>query len=104
MWTQQCCCVDPTTPADGAVGLTGHVSWPPPNDTHWYLWMSGLPCVLQVGLVSQEPTLFQTTIYENIALGRPGATEQEVIEAAERANAHRFISNMPARYSTQVRA
>lgn len=58
--------------------------------------------VMQVGLVSQEPTLFQTTIFENIVLGRPGATEEEVYEAAKRANAHKFISIMPAGYNTQV--
>ena len=33
---------------------------------------------MQIGLVSQEPTLFATTIYENIAMGKPGATEAEV--------------------------
>jgi hypothetical protein len=55
-----------------------------------------------VGLVSQEPTLFQTSILENIALGRPGATEEEVFEAARKANAHKFISVMPAGYNTQV--
>jgi ATP-binding cassette subfamily B (MDR/TAP) protein 1 len=37
----------------------------------------------------QEPTLFATTIYENIAIGRSGATEQEVVAAAEAANAHK---------------
>lgn len=52
--------------------------------------------------MSQEPTLFQTTIYDNIAMGRPGATEDEIHEAAQRANAHKFISIMPAGYSTQV--
>lgn len=57
---------------------------------------------VQVGLVSQEPTLFQTTVMENIALGRPGATEEEIHEAARRANAHKFISIMPAGYNTQV--
>jgi ABC-type multidrug transport system fused ATPase/permease subunit len=57
---------------------------------------------VQVGLVSQEPTLFQTTIMENIALGRAGATEEEIHEAARRANAHKFISIMPAGYHTQV--
>lgn len=52
--------------------------------------------------MSQEPTLFATTIMENIALGRPGATEEEIHEAAKRANAHKFISIMPAGYNTQV--
>ena len=44
----------------------------------------------QVGLVSQEPTLFATSIRENIALGREGATEKEIQEAAKSANAHDF--------------
>lgn len=56
----------------------------------------------QVGLVSQEPTLFATSIYENIVQGRPGATEQEVQDAARSANAHNFISALPAGYQTQV--
>ena len=37
----------------------------------------------QIGLVSQEPTLFATTIYENILMGRPGASEEEVKAAAQ---------------------
>jgi ATP-binding cassette, subfamily B (MDR/TAP), member 1 len=49
----------------------------------------------QMGLVSQEPTLFATTIGENIAYGRPGATRAEVVEAAKAANAHAFISALP---------
>jgi ABC-type bacteriocin/lantibiotic exporter with double-glycine peptidase domain len=59
---------------------------------------------IQVGLVSQEPTLFQTTIFENIAMGRPDGrvTEAEVHEAAARANAHRFIAAMPLGYDTKV--
>lgn len=66
-----------------------------------------LPCSqhfpTQVGLVSQEPTLFATTIFENIAMGRNGATAEEVKAAAEAANAHRFIANLPHQYDTQVR-
>jgi len=55
-----------------------------------------------VGLVSQEPTLFATTIFENISMGRPGASAQEVQDAATSANAHKFISNLPEGYMTQV--
>lgn len=68
------------------------------------LLLSCLHTQPQVGLVSQEPTLFQTSILENIALGKPGATVEEVQEAARRANAHKFISVMPKGYDTQVRA
>ena len=43
----------------------------------------------------QEPTLFQTTIFNNIRFGRPDATEEEIYQAAKSANAHKFISNLP---------
>ncbi|CAM6016899.1 unnamed protein product [Sphagnum balticum] len=55
-----------------------------------------------IGLVSQEPSLFACTIYENIVYGRDGATESEVIEAAKAANAHSFISGLPDGYQTEV--
>lgn len=55
-----------------------------------------------IGLVSQEPSLFSCTIYENILYGRDGATESEVIEAAKAANAHAFISGLPKGYQTEV--
>lgn len=55
-----------------------------------------------IGLVSQEPSLFACTIYENILYGRDGATEMEVIEAAKAANADTFISGLPDGYHTQV--
>lgn len=49
----------------------------------------------QMGLVSQEPILFNETIRANIAYGKGGnATEGEIIEAAELANAHKFISGL----------
>ncbi|KAG1679148.1 hypothetical protein FOA52_000503 [Chlamydomonas sp. UWO 241] len=63
-------------------------------DMHWLR--------AQMGLVSQEPTLFATTIYENIAMGKPGATEDEIIEAAKSANAHNFITRLPLQYHTHV--
>jgi len=56
----------------------------------------------RIALVSQEPALFATTIYENILYGREGATEQEVHAAAMAANAHNFISALPDSYNTQV--
>uniref|UniRef100_A0A9I9CW60 ABC transporter domain-containing protein n=1 Tax=Cucumis melo TaxID=3656 RepID=A0A9I9CW60_CUCME len=57
----------------------------------------------QIGLVSQEPALFATTIKENILLGRPEADQLEVEEAARVANAHSFIIKLPEGYDTQVR-
>ncbi|XVF58165.1 hypothetical protein PTKIN_Ptkin07bG0041400 [Pterospermum kingtungense] len=56
----------------------------------------------QMGLVSQEPTLFATTIKENILFGREDAGMEEVIEAAKASNAHNFISQLPLGYDTQV--
>ena len=49
----------------------------------------------QVGLVSQEPVLFATTIRANISFGRPGASQPEIEEAAMAANAHNFIISLP---------
>lgn len=48
-----------------------------------------------IGVVSQEPVLFATTIAENIAYGREGATMAEIEEVAKKANAHNFISQFP---------
>lgn len=56
----------------------------------------------QVGLVLQETTLFIGSIFENIAFGRNGATEEEVFEAARAAQAHDFIVSMPKGYQTVV--
>ncbi|KAL3531975.1 hypothetical protein ACH5RR_005496 [Cinchona calisaya] len=56
----------------------------------------------QIGLVSQEPALFATTIKENILLGRPDASLIEIEEAARVANAHSFIVKIPDGYDTQV--
>ncbi|CAG9460904.1 unnamed protein product [Pedinophyceae sp. YPF-701] len=56
----------------------------------------------QMGLVSQEPALFATTIAENIRYGKPGATDEEVMEAAKAANAHKYISSLPNGYATWV--
>jgi ATP-binding cassette subfamily B protein len=56
----------------------------------------------QIGIVLQETTLFATTIRENIAFGRPNASEAEIIEAARAAQAHDFISQTPQGYETYV--
>ena len=56
----------------------------------------------QIGVVLQEPFLFNGTIAENISYGRPDATFEEVIQAAEAANAHNFIVAKPDGYDTQV--
>ncbi|GJN19235.1 hypothetical protein PR202_gb06484 [Eleusine coracana subsp. coracana] len=56
----------------------------------------------QMGLVSQEPALFATSIKENILFGKEDATTEEVVAAAKAANAHNFISQLPQGYDTQV--
>ncbi|KAM0868761.1 hypothetical protein ACQ4PT_041103 [Festuca glaucescens] len=56
----------------------------------------------QMGLVSQEPALFATSIMENILFGKEDATPEEVTAAAKAANAHNFISQLPQGYDTQV--
>jgi ATP-binding cassette subfamily B protein len=56
----------------------------------------------QIGIVLQETNLFSGTIRENIAYGRPDATDQEVISAAQSAQAHGFISELPQGYETLV--
>ncbi|KAL6650844.1 hypothetical protein ACP70R_009769 [Stipagrostis hirtigluma subsp. patula] len=57
---------------------------------------------LKIGLVQQEPVLFAASILENIAYGKDGATEEEVVEAAKTANVHGFVSAMPDGYRTPV--
>eukprot|EP01112_Ceratiomyxa_fruticulosa_P011035 TRINITY_DN2961_c0_g3_i1.p1 TRINITY_DN2961_c0_g3~~TRINITY_DN2961_c0_g3_i1.p1 ORF type:complete len:537 (+),score=116.78 TRINITY_DN2961_c0_g3_i1:186-1613(+) len=56
----------------------------------------------QLGLVSQEPVLFGTTILANITYGNPSATMEQVEMAAKLANAHDFIVAMPHGYNTQI--
>ena len=55
-----------------------------------------------IGVVSQEPILFQTTIRENILFGRTDASTEEIEQAARMANAHDFITELPERYETLV--
>ena len=56
----------------------------------------------QIGLVQQDNVLFSDTIKENILLGRPDATDEEVIAAAKMANAHDFIMELTDGYDTEV--
>lgn len=56
----------------------------------------------QIGIVLQETTLFAVTVQENIAFGRPGASLDEIVAAAQAAQAHEFISAMPDGYQTRV--
>lgn len=56
----------------------------------------------EVGLVPQDPILFHRTLAENIAYGKPGASQSEIIAAAKKAHAHEFITNLPKKYETLV--
>jgi ATP-binding cassette subfamily B protein len=56
----------------------------------------------QFAIVLQEPVLFSTSIAENIAYGRPSASDDEIANAARLANAHEFIVNLPQGYQTRV--
>ncbi|OUM57471.1 hypothetical protein PIROE2DRAFT_17532 [Piromyces sp. E2] len=56
----------------------------------------------QIGLVSQEPTLFDTTIAENISISCPSATQKQIETAAKLANAHEFISKLSNGYQTST--
>ncbi|KAK2584732.1 hypothetical protein KPH14_007064 [Odynerus spinipes] len=55
-----------------------------------------------IGVVGQEPVLFDTTIRENIRYGNDSVTEEEMIKAAKEANAHDFISKLPEGYDSPV--
>jgi ABC-type multidrug transport system fused ATPase/permease subunit len=55
-----------------------------------------------ISMVLQDTVLLSTTVRENIAYGRPGATEEEIVEAARRAQAYDFIMAMPEGFASQV--
>ncbi|KAL4578988.1 hypothetical protein LXL04_015123 [Taraxacum kok-saghyz] len=79
-------------PISGQVLLDGH-----DIKTVQLTWLRGL-----MGLVSQEPALFATTIAENILYGKPDADMNHIIEVSIAANAHSFIQKLPDGYQTQV--
>jgi ABC-type multidrug transport system fused ATPase/permease subunit len=56
----------------------------------------------QIGFVLQDTVLLRGTVRDNIAFGRPDATEHEIIEAAKLANAHEFITRMPDGYDSLI--
>jgi ATP-binding cassette, subfamily B, bacterial len=79
-------------PTDGLVGLDG-------RDLRQITKKS---LRAQIGIVLQDTLLFSTTVRENIAYGRPSATEEEIIAAARRARADEFIEQLPNGYSSPV--
>ncbi|HET7269595.1 MAG TPA: ABC transporter ATP-binding protein, partial [Rubrobacter sp.] len=56
----------------------------------------------QIGIVLQETRLFSGTVRDNVAFGRPGATDEEVVEAAKAAQAHEFILGLSESYDTVI--
>lgn len=56
----------------------------------------------QIGIVSQEPVLFDSTVSENIAYGKPDATREEIESAARQVNMHEFIKSLPYGYNTRL--
>ena len=56
----------------------------------------------QIGLVQQDVYLFCGTIKENIAYGKPGASMEEIVDAAKKANIHDFIMSLPDGYDSYV--
>uniref|UniRef100_A0A0D9W6B3 Multidrug resistance protein n=1 Tax=Leersia perrieri TaxID=77586 RepID=A0A0D9W6B3_9ORYZ len=80
------------TPDAGEILLDGHGI-----DTLNVEWLRG-----QIGLVSQEPVLFATSIRENILFGNETASLKQVVAAAKMANAHEFIVKLPHGYETHV--
>ena len=56
----------------------------------------------EIGVISQDPFLFSTTVRENLTFGRPEATDEEIEQAARHAQAHEFIERLPEGYDTVV--
>ena len=56
----------------------------------------------QIGIVTQEVILFDASVANNIAYGKPGATREEIVRAAQAANAHDFIQGLPQGYDTAI--
>ena len=56
----------------------------------------------EIGIVAQDPFLFSATVHENIAFGRPDATDEDVVEAARLAQAAEFIDELPDGYETVI--
>ena len=56
----------------------------------------------EIGVISQDPFLFSTTVRENLTFGRPEATDEEIEQAARHAQAHEFIERLPEGYDTVI--
>lgn len=71
-------------------------------DGHDLKWLTKASLRSQIGMVLQDTLLFSSSIRENIAYGREGASEEEIIEAAKRAQAYDFIMAQPQGFDTPV--
>jgi ABC-type multidrug transport system fused ATPase/permease subunit len=56
----------------------------------------------QIGYVGQQPVLFSGSVRDNILLGKPDATEEEIVSAAKAANADEFVMHLAAGYDTDI--
>ena len=56
----------------------------------------------EIGVIAQDPFLFSATVRENLTFGRPDATIEEMLEAAQRAQAHEFVERLPNGYETVI--
>jgi ATP-binding cassette subfamily B protein len=56
----------------------------------------------EIGVIAQDPFLFSATVRENLLFGRPEATDDEIVEAAQLAQAHEFIERLPSGYDTVI--
>uniref|UniRef100_A0A6J0T9D9 Bile salt export pump n=1 Tax=Pogona vitticeps TaxID=103695 RepID=A0A6J0T9D9_9SAUR len=79
-------------PSEGMITLDGH-----DLRSLNIQWLRSL-----IGIVEQEPVLFSTTIAENIRYGREDATMEDIIQAAQQANAYNFIMDLPQQFDTMV--
>lgn len=79
-------------PIGGSVEIDGI-----PVDHYNLIWLRQ-----HIGVVSQEPVLFQTSIKENIRFGNMDATQEQIEQVAKMANAHDFIMGLPKKYDTLV--
>jgi ABC-type multidrug transport system fused ATPase/permease subunit len=85
-------------PLNDSVDLVGSVEIDGiPVDQYNISWLRQ-----HIGVVSQEPILFHTTIKENILFGKMDSTQDQIEQAAKMANAHDFIMLLPNRYDTLV--
>lgn len=55
-----------------------------------------------MGYVGQQPVLFNGTVKDNIRLGKPDATDDEIVKAAQAANAHEFVMKLDGGYDTDI--